>query len=84
MYLEAREHGLFHVNVLVLPLFPYEEAMKGKTFTFNKECMRHFVGQFVLSMLFSHLEKQPNAELVKVAYGTEFGCKVLMKRFRTV
>lgn len=55
--------------------------MEGKTFKFTEECMKNFGAQSVLSMLFSHLERELSAELVKMTYETLFICKAHMKRF---
>lgn len=68
MDLDARKDDSFHVNAIILPLCPYGEALKGKIFIFNEEYMKKLVAQSVISMLLSHLQCQPSAELGEVIH----------------
>lgn len=80
---EARQDSSFRGSTIFLSHCHFEKALKGRTFIFNEDSMKNILLQSVLSMLFSHLERQHGAEIVKVTYETTLGCEALMKRLQT-
>lgn len=83
MEFKARNECSVRVSTLLLQVFLFVIAVKGKSFTISNEFVKSFVAHPVLSMFYSNLEKHPRAELLKITYETTFGCKAFMKKFGT-
>lgn len=73
-----------HFCVLFLHVVAFEEATKGRQFTFTDIYLKNFVGEPSFSEICSQFEKQRSREVVKEAFKTAFGCEVPINVFRVV